>query len=155
MLFNFILITIVRYLHVAGKPDPVTNLQIESLSYREVIVSFTPGTSGGMKQNITCEYRNLNNNEFQTGGSGQYPMDYVGTGELTVASNLLPDTRYLITLVSDNDVTTGNPAISDGLFVTTKGMHNKIDTWIYVYKSVCFDISYCKKCSLVSAIIAQ
>ena len=85
-------------------------------------MSFTPGTSGGIKQNITCEYRNLNSNKYETGGSGQYPMGHVGTGELTVASNLLANTRYLITLVSDNDVTTGNPAISDGLFFTTKGI---------------------------------
>ena len=104
-----------------GKPYPATDLQAVSVSYREVVISFTPGESGGRPQTITCEYRNIDSNVYVAGPSQHFAVDYQGSSEMTIASSLLPTTEYLVTLVSDNDVVEGEPSYSERLRVHTRG----------------------------------
>ena len=111
-----------------GKPYPATELQAVSVSYREVVISFTPGSSGGRPQTITCEYRNLDSNVYLTGPSRQYPVDYYRTSEISISDDLTPNTEYLVALVSDNDVTSGRPSYSQQFAVATRGlMETRLD----------------------------
>ena len=86
------------------------------------MISFIPGPSGGRPQTITCEYRNLDSNVYIIGPLQHYPVDYYQTSEVTIASDLTPNTEYLVTLVSDNDVTSGRPSYSQQLTVDTRGL---------------------------------
>ena len=106
---------------IPGKPYSATDLQAVSVSYREAVVSFTPGPSGGRPQTITCEYRNLDSNVYVAGPSQQYPVDYHGTSEMPIAGSLIPNTEYLVTLMSDNDVVSGEPSYSEHLRFRTRG----------------------------------
>ena len=120
--------------HYTGAPELPRNFQIETLTSREVALSWIAEFDGGDKQNFTLNFKDVKNEKWN---SIHIPTIDTRKGNKIhyTLTGLLPQTLYNVNLVAGNKYgTTGNST----LHVQTEGINilDVYENFLYVYEEI-------------------
>ena len=104
------------------KPDPVTNIRVSSVSFREILITFDLGDFNGFDQVVRIKYRKEGETDLTVGTSQEFEEGSEPEVTMSIATeDLDPNTSYDIIIESDNQFPEGTAAISDVITVETRG----------------------------------
>ena len=104
------------------KPDPVTNIRVSSVSFREILITFDLGDFNGFDQVVTIKYKKEGETDFRIGMTQEFEQESERQVTMSVATeDIEAKTRYDIIVESDNQFPEGTAARSDLIKVETRG----------------------------------
>ena len=104
------------------KPDPVTNIRVSSVSFRQILISFHLGDFNGFDQVVTIKFKKEGETDFTLGTSQEFEEGSEQEVTMSIADeDLDTNTSYDIIVESDNEFPEGTAARSDLIKVETRG----------------------------------
>ena len=103
------------------KPDPVTNIRVSSVSFRQILITFDLGDYNGFDQVVTIKYKRAEETDFTVGTSQVFEQESEREVTMSVADeDFDANTNYDVIVESDNEFPEGTAARSDLITVQTR-----------------------------------